>query len=82
MRSDNSFLLMKHRNRYDLPKGHVDSGETEMQTALRGFIFLSLVKNGFLTFLQSLMKRQEFWMKIFLLIQHFALKKYGLITLK
>ncbi len=30
-----SFLLMKHKNRWDLPKGHVDPGETEMECALR-----------------------------------------------
>lgn len=30
-----SFLLMKHPNRWDLPKGHVDAGESEMQCALR-----------------------------------------------
>ena len=30
-----SFLLMKHANRWDLPKGHVDDGETNMQCALR-----------------------------------------------
>lgn len=30
-----SFLLMKHPHRWDLPKGHVDQGETEMQCALR-----------------------------------------------
>ena len=29
------FLLMRHADRWDLPKGHVDSGETEMQCALR-----------------------------------------------
>ena len=29
------FLLMEHKNRLDLPKGHVDPGETEMQCALR-----------------------------------------------
>lgn len=29
------FLLMQHADRYDLPKGHVDPGETEMQCALR-----------------------------------------------
>lgn len=29
------FLLMKHADRWDLPKGHVDPGETKMQTALR-----------------------------------------------
>jgi 8-oxo-dGTP pyrophosphatase MutT (NUDIX family) len=29
------FLLMKHDDRWDLPKGHVDPGETEMQCALR-----------------------------------------------
>jgi len=29
------FLLMKHSRRWDLPKGHVDPGETEMQCALR-----------------------------------------------
>jgi 8-oxo-dGTP pyrophosphatase MutT (NUDIX family) len=30
-----SFLLMKHHNRWDLPKGHIDPGETELQCALR-----------------------------------------------
>jgi bis(5'-nucleosidyl)-tetraphosphatase len=29
------FLLMKHHERYDLPKGHVDAGETDLQCALR-----------------------------------------------
>ena len=29
------FLLMQHKDRWDLPKGHVDPGETEMQCALR-----------------------------------------------
>ena len=28
-------LLMKHPDRYDLPKGHVDRGETELECALR-----------------------------------------------
>ena len=30
-----SFLLMQHKTRWDLPKGHVDPGETEMECALR-----------------------------------------------
>lgn len=30
-----SFLLMKHPHRYDLPKGHIEAGETELQCALR-----------------------------------------------
>ena len=29
------FLLMRHADRWDLPKGHVDAGETDMQCALR-----------------------------------------------
>ena len=29
------FLLMKHRTRWDLPKGHLDAGETKKQAALR-----------------------------------------------
>ena len=28
-------LLMKHKNRYDLPKGHVEESETELECALR-----------------------------------------------
>lgn len=39
MKSDNSFLLMKHADRYDLPKGHMEAGETEKDTALRGKLF-------------------------------------------
>lgn len=31
----NSFLLMKHPTRWDLPKGHVSPGETELQCAFR-----------------------------------------------
>lgn len=30
-----SFLLMRHPKRWDLPKGHVDPGETELECALR-----------------------------------------------
>lgn len=30
-----SFLLMRHPKRWDLPKGHVDAGETNLQCALR-----------------------------------------------
>ncbi len=30
-----SFLLMEHPTRLDLPKGHVDPGETELECALR-----------------------------------------------
>ena len=30
-----SILLMKHPKRWDLPKGHVDDGETNMECALR-----------------------------------------------
>ena len=29
------FLLMRHRDRWDLPKGHAESGETIFETALR-----------------------------------------------
>ena len=32
---DISFLLMKHPHRFDLPKGHIESGESEIQCALR-----------------------------------------------
>ncbi|MFO0913310.1 MAG: NUDIX domain-containing protein [Pirellulales bacterium] len=30
-----SFLLMRHADRWDLPKGHMEPGETEMECALR-----------------------------------------------
>ena len=39
MKSDQSFLLMKHKDRYDLPKGHMEEGESELQTAMRGRSF-------------------------------------------
>ena len=29
------FLLMRHANRYDLPKGHVEEGESELECAIR-----------------------------------------------
>ncbi len=32
---ERSFLLMSHWNRYDLPKGKMERGETEMDCALR-----------------------------------------------
>jgi bis(5'-nucleosidyl)-tetraphosphatase len=32
------FLLMKHATRWDLPKGHVDPGETDTQCALRELV--------------------------------------------
>lgn len=30
-----SFLVMRHHHRWDLPKGHLEEGETETQCALR-----------------------------------------------
>jgi bis(5'-nucleosidyl)-tetraphosphatase len=30
-----SFLLMKHVDRYDLPKGHIEPGESDLECALR-----------------------------------------------
>ena len=32
------FLLMRHKDRWDLPKGHVDSGESDVETALREMV--------------------------------------------
>ena len=32
---ETSFLLMEHPHRLDLPKGHVDPGESELECALR-----------------------------------------------
>ncbi len=36
--SGKEFLLLKHPKRWDLPKGHVDPGETDRQCALRELI--------------------------------------------
>jgi 8-oxo-dGTP pyrophosphatase MutT (NUDIX family) len=33
-----SFLLMRHPDRWDLPKGHVDEGESDLQCALRELV--------------------------------------------
>jgi 8-oxo-dGTP pyrophosphatase MutT (NUDIX family) len=33
-----SFLLMQHPDRWDLPKGHVDEGETDRECALRELV--------------------------------------------
>ena len=32
-----AFLLMRHSNRFDLPKGHINEGESERDCALREF---------------------------------------------
>jgi bis(5'-nucleosidyl)-tetraphosphatase len=32
---EHSFLLMRHHDRWDLPKGHLDPGETKIQAAYR-----------------------------------------------
>src|SRR5687767_7972278 len=32
------FLLMRHADRWDLPKGHVDGDESEMECALRELV--------------------------------------------
>jgi bis(5'-nucleosidyl)-tetraphosphatase len=32
---EKSFLLMKHVDRYDLPKGHIEPGESDLECALR-----------------------------------------------
>jgi len=34
-RPEKAILLMRHPHRWDLPKGHVDEGETNLQCALR-----------------------------------------------
>jgi bis(5'-nucleosidyl)-tetraphosphatase len=33
-----SFLLMRHADRWDLPKGHLDAGESDMECALRELV--------------------------------------------
>ncbi len=33
-----SFLLMEHADRWDLPKGHMEPGETEIECALRELV--------------------------------------------
>ncbi len=33
----NKFLLMKHEDRWDIPKGHIERGETDLDCALREF---------------------------------------------
>lgn len=35
MQKQLQFLLMKHSSRWDLPKGHLDPGETKQQAAIR-----------------------------------------------
>ncbi len=35
LRPTNEFLLMRHRDRWDLPKGHCEDGETFLETAKR-----------------------------------------------
>lgn len=39
------FLLMEHKDRLDLPKGHVDEGETEMECALRELVEETAIKS-------------------------------------
>lgn len=35
--NERSFLLMRHKDRWDLPKGHIKNGESELDCALREF---------------------------------------------
>ncbi len=39
-----SFLLMKHPTRWDLPKGHVDPGESDLECALRELVEETAIK--------------------------------------
>lgn len=41
-----SFLLMKHPRRWDIPKGHVDPGETDKECALRELVEETGIKKG------------------------------------
>ncbi len=39
-----SFLLMRHPTRWDLPKGHVDPGESDLECALRELVEETAIK--------------------------------------
>ena len=45
-RLEPSFLLMRHADRWDLPKGHVDPGETELECALRELVEETGIERG------------------------------------
>src|SRR5688572_24698275 len=44
-----SFLLMKHADRWDLPKGHVDPGESDLECALRELFEETGIRAGDIT---------------------------------
>jgi bis(5'-nucleosidyl)-tetraphosphatase len=45
-KKSHQFLIMVHKNRFDLPKGHMRDGESEKQTALRELSEETGIKKG------------------------------------
>lgn len=58
--STEEFLLMKHSKRWDLPKGHVDPGETEMECALRELWEETSIKDSQIQIVSEFVFKQQY----------------------
>ena len=58
-----SFLLMQHTTRWDIPKGHVDPGETEVECALRELWEETGIKEDHLELDPDFCFREQYWVK-------------------
>lgn len=54
------FLLMKHKDRLDLPKGHIKKHETELECALREFTEETGIKSNQISIVQDFFYKENY----------------------
>lgn len=57
------FLLMRHADRWDLPKGHVDPGESERDCALRELYEETGISSHQIELDPNFVNHQEYWVR-------------------
>ena len=58
-----SFLLMKHPRRFDLPKGHIEEGESELDCALRELLEETGIGRGDISIEDGFVFRETYYPK-------------------